>query len=74
MLRAKKRTCSTGTSRGSYTGSVDEVDEEDKVDEDEGDEEAALHPEKPATKVNKRANLGKKSFGTDTMDDDKWRA
>ena len=57
MLQAKKRTGSTGGSRGSYTSSV--VDEEDRVDEDEGDEEAALNPEKPATKVSKRANLGK---------------
>ena len=76
MLQAKKRRGSTGGSRGSYTGSVDEEDEEDREDEDEdeGDEEAALNPEKPATKVKKRANLGKKSLGTNRMDDDKWGA
>ena len=52
---------------GAATSSV--VDEEDRVDEDEGDEEAALNLEKPAAKVNKPANVGKKSLGTD-----KWRA
>ena len=69
MIQANKRMGSTGGSRGSYTGSVDEEVDEDRMDKDEGDEEASLNPKKLATKVNKRANLG-----TVNMDNDTWRA